>query len=225
MQIGVLGTGMVGQTIGTKLIELGHDVMLGSRTASNEKSASWVKAEAEKGINSRGTASGGTFEESAGFGELVFNCTSGSGTLEALSLAGAANLNGKVLIDVSNPLDFSKGMPPTLIASYCNTTSLGEEIQKIFPEVKVVKSLNTMNCKLMVNASFVPGDHDVFLCGNDADAKEKVKEILGWFGWKSPIDLGDISAARGTEMILPLWLRLMGTYKTANFNFKVVRIG
>jgi predicted dinucleotide-binding enzyme len=222
MKIAILGTGTVGQTIGSKLIALGHDVKMGSRSAGNEKAASWAERESKPGMN-QGAATHGTFEEAAFFGELIFNCTNGAATLEALSLAGAVNMNGKVLIDVSNPLDFSKGMPPTLLASYCNTTSLGEEIQKIFPEIKVVKSLNTMNCKLMVDASLVPGDHDVFLCGNDEKAKEQVKEILSWFGWKSPIDLGDISAARGTEMILPLWLRIMGSFKTANFNFKVVR--
>ncbi len=142
--------------------------------------------------------------------------------MDALKLAGATNLNGKVLLDIANPLDFSKGMPPTL--SVCNTDSLGEQIQRTFPDVKVVETLNTMNCKIMVNPSLVPGEHDAFVSGNDRAAKAKVTKILkGWFGWKSVIDLGDITAARGTEQILALWVRLMGTLGTANFNFKIVK--
>lgn len=215
MKIGVLGTGMVGKAISTKLVQLGHSVKMGSRTADNEKAAEWIKA---SGPN----ASQGTFADAAAFGELVFNCTSGMASLEVLILAGANNLSGKVLIDISNPLDFSKGMPPTL--SVCNADSLGEQIQRAFPAVKVVKTLNTMNCNIMVNPSLVPGSHDVFVCGNDADAKSKVTEILkNWFGWKSVIDLGDITSARGVEMMLPIWIRLMGALQTANFNFKIVR--
>jgi predicted dinucleotide-binding enzyme len=215
MKIGVLGTGMVGKAIGTKLVQLGHSVKMGSRTANNEKAAEWIKS---SGPNS----SQGTFADAAVFGELVFNCTSGMASLEVLKLAGANNLSGKVLIDISNPLDFSKGMPPTL--SVCNADSLGEQIQRAFPAVKVVKTLNTMNCNIMVNPSLVPGSHDVFVCGNDADAKSKVTEILkNWFGWKSVIDLGDITSARGVEMMLPIWIRLMGALQTANFNFKIVR--
>jgi predicted dinucleotide-binding enzyme len=215
MKIGVLGTGMVGKAISTKLVQLGHSVKMGSRTANNEKAAEWIKA---SGPN----ASQGTFADAAAFGELVFNCTSGMASLEVLKLAGANNLSGKVLIDISNPLDFSKGMPPTL--SVCNADSLGEQIQRAFPAVKVVKTLNTMNCNIMVNPSLVPGSHDVFVCGNDAGAKSKVTEILkNWFGWKSVIDLGDIASARGVEMMLPIWIRLMGALQTPNFNFKIVR--
>lgn len=215
MKIGVLGTGMVGKAIGTKLVQLGHSVKMGSRTVNNEKAAGWVKA---SGPN----ASQGTFADAAAFGELVFNCTSGIASLEVLKLAGASNLSGKVLMDISNPLDFSKGMPPTL--SVCNADSLGEQIQRAFPAVKVVKTLNTMNCNIMVNPSLVPGNHDVFVCGNDAGAKSKVTEILkNWFGWKSVIDLGDITSARGVEMVLPIWIRLMGALQTPNFNFKIVR--
>lgn len=215
MKIGILGTGMVGQTIGSKLISSGQEVKIGSRTADNEKAREWVK-------KTGGSASQGTFAEAAAFGEIVFNCTAGGASLEALHMAGAANLKGKILMDVANPLDFSKGMPPTL--SICNTDSLAEQIQKAFPEVKVVKTLNTMNCNLMVNPSLVPGDHDVFVSGDDAEAKAKVIHLLrDWFGWKSVIDLGDISTARGTEMLLPLWLRLMNKFQTPNFNFKIVK--
>ena len=152
---------------------------------------------------------------------MVFNCTAGSASLEALKLAGADNLNGKVLVDVANALDFSKGMPPTL--TVCNTDSLGEQIQRAFPDAKVVKALNTMSNEVMVNPGLVPGEHDTFVCGNDPQAKAKVVEILRAFGWKSPIDLGDITAARGLAMMLPVWVRLMMTIQTRNFNFKIAR--
>jgi predicted dinucleotide-binding enzyme len=215
MKIGILGTGMVGKAIGTKLVQLGHNVKMGSRTANNEKAGEWVKT---SGAN----ASQGTFADAAAFGELLFNCTSGMASLDALKLAGAGNMNGKVLIDISNPLDFSKGMPPTL--SVCNSDSLGEQIQRAYPQVKVVKTLNTMNCNIMVNPSLVPGSHDVFVSGNDAGAKAKVTDILkNWFGWKTVIDLGDITTARGTEMMMPIWIRLMGTFQSPNFNYKIVR--
>ena len=214
MRIGILGTGVVGQTIGGKLVALGHEVKLGSRTATNEKGAKWV---AQHGSH----ASQGTFADAAAFGEIVFNCTSGMVSLEALRSAGAESLAGKVLIDVANPLDFSHGMPPTL--SVCNSDSLGEQIQRAFPGVKVVKTLNTMTAGVMVNPSSVPGDHDVFVSGNDADAKAKVADLLRSFGWRTIIDLGDISSARGVEMVLPVWLRLMGTFKTPTFNFHIAR--
>jgi len=214
MRIGVLGTGEVGNRLATKLASLGHEVKMGSRTANNPKAVEWAKANGPK-------ASAGTFADAAKFGELVFNCTSGAVSLEALKMAGAANLGGKVLVDVSNPLDFSKGMPPTL--TVCNTDSVGEQIQRAFPSVKVVKTLNTVANTLMVNPKMVPGQHDVFVCGNDAKAKSTVAGILKSFGWQDPIDLGDITGSRGVEMILPLWIRLMMTYQNPAFNFKIAR--
>jgi predicted dinucleotide-binding enzyme len=215
MKIGILGTGMVGNAIGTKLVKLGHDVKMGSRTADNMKGAEWVKSNGSKG-------SQGTFADAAAFGEILFNCTHGMASLEALKQAGTQNLKGKILIDIANSLDFSKGMPPSL--AVCNTDSLGEQIQRAFPDVKVVKTLNTVNCNLMVNPSLVKGDHDLFICGNDVQAKAKVVDILkNSFGWKSVIDLGDITSARATEMLLPIWVRLMGLYQTPNFNFKIVK--
>src|ERR1700689_1857148 len=186
MRIGILGTGDVGGRLGTKLVSLGNDVRMGSRTAPNAKAAGWAKANGPR-------ASAGTFADASKFGEVVFNCTAGSASLEALKLAGADNLNGKVLVDVANALDFSKGMPPTL--TVCNTDSLGEQIQRAFPDAKVVKALNTMSNEVMVNPGLVPGEHDTFVCGNDPQAKAKVVEILRAFGWKSPIDLGDMTAA------------------------------
>jgi predicted dinucleotide-binding enzyme len=184
MKIGILGTGMVGQTLGTKLVQLGHQVKMGSRSADNPKAIDWMK-----------------------------NVGSGA--------SGAANLKGKILIDVSNPLDFSQGRPPFL--SVCNTDSIGEQIQRTYPDTRVVKSLNTMNCSVMINPGLLKGDHDVFVSGNDPDAKAMVTQLLKeQFGWKSVIDLGDITTARGAEMVLPLWLALRGVVQTSQFNFKVV---
>ena len=215
-KIAVLGTGNVGDTIGSKLIEVGHTVMMGSRTTDNEKAKAFV-------AKHNGIASAGTFADAAAFGEIVFNCTAGVGSLEALKLAGEKNINGKIIVDIANPLDFSKGMPPSL--TICNINSLGEEIQKAFPQTKVVKTLNTMWCGLMVNPMMIKGgDHNVFVSGNDADAKEKVKEILKTFGWKEKniLDLGDLTTARGTEMYLPLWLRIYGATNNGAFNIKIV---
>ncbi len=212
--IAILGTGMVGDAIGSKLVALGHKVMMGSRTADNEKANAWK-------IRNGSLASNGTFADAAAFGEILFNCTSGQVSLEALQLAGRENLQGKILVDVANPLDFSKGMPPSL--SVCNTDSLGEVIQRQFTDVKVVKTLNTMNCQLMVNPGLLSDPGNVFVCGNDADAKAEVNLILQSFGWEKIIDLGDISAARGTEQLLPVWIRLMGTLGTAAFNFSIVK--
>jgi len=218
MKIAVLGTGMVGETIASKLVQVGHEVMMGSRTASNEKAAAWVK-KAGKG------ASQGTFADAARHGEMAFNCTAGVGSLDALKAAGADNLKGKVLLDLANPLDFSKGMPPRILVN--SDDSLGEQIQRAFPDTQVVKTLNTVNCLLMVDASRVAnGDHTMFMAGNDVHAKSRVAEILrGWFGWKHLLDLGDISAARGMEWYLGLWVRSWGALQTGDFNVKIVKNG
>ena len=212
--IAILGTGMVGDTLATKLVSLGHKVKMGSRTANNEKANAWATKNGE-------LASNGTFADAAAFGEIIFNCTSGQVSLEALQLSGRENLQGKILVDVANPLDFSKGMPPTLTIS--NTDSLGEVIQRQFTDVKVVKALNTMNCQLMTNPGALKDPGNVFICGNDSEAKAEVENILQSFGWKKIIDLGDITAARGTEQILPIWVKLMGKLGTAMFNFSIVQ--
>jgi predicted dinucleotide-binding enzyme len=216
MKIAVFGTGMVGETIGSKLIELGHSVMMGSRTKDNEKARAFVSKHPAK-------ASAGNYSDAAVFGEIIFNCTAGGGSIEALTMAGDKNINGKIIVDIANPLDASKGIPPSL--SIVNTNSLAEEIQKNFPKTKVVKTLNTMWCGLMVNPGMIgKGDHNVFLSGNDANAKEQVRTILKSFGWdeKNILDLGDISTARGTEMYLPLWLRIWGATNNGAFNIKIV---
>jgi hypothetical protein len=215
MHIGILGSGTVAQTLGSKLVQLGHDVKLGSRSATNEKATAWAKAQGAR-------ASHGTFTDAATFGEVVMNCTAGTGSLDAVKAAGAANFRGKILIDVANPLDFSKGMPPAL--TVCNTDSLAEQIQRALPDAKVVKTLNTVNCEVMVNPGLVPGAHDLFVSGNDAEARKTVAGYLReWFGWKSVIDLGDITTARGTEMLLPAWIRLLVALGTHRFNWRVQR--
>jgi 8-hydroxy-5-deazaflavin:NADPH oxidoreductase len=215
MKIAIFGTGMVGHVIGTKLTQLGHEVNMGSRTADNAKAAAWVAATGAK-------ASQGTYADAAAFGELAFNCTPGGVTMAALEAAGKQNLAGKILVDVSNPLDFSKGRPPTL--SVCNTDSTAEQIQRAFPDTKVVKTLNTTNCNLMVDASLIKGEHDMFVSGNDAGAKSEVTKILrDWFGWKNVIDLGDVTAARGQEMFVIIWVRLYGALQSPMFNIHVAR--
>jgi predicted dinucleotide-binding enzyme len=150
------------------------------------------------------------------------NATNGAGSIPMLEAAGEENLAGKVLVDVANPLDYSQGMPPSLLVS--NTDSLGEQIQRRFAEARVVKALNTMNCLVMVDPSKVPGEHDVFLCGEEDGAKQQVSELLRSFGWPARRirDLGGISSARGTEMYLPLWLRIWGILGTGYFNIAVV---
>ena len=216
MRIGVLGTGVVGRTLGAKLLELGHEVRMGSREAGNERAVEWAEGGGQN-------ATEGDFADAAGFGELVVNATSGSASLEALGAAGAEQLAGKVLVDVSNPLDFSQGMPPSL--TVVNTDSLAEQIQGEFPDARVVKTLNTVNAAIMVEPGSLPEPHTMFLCGDDEAAKEQVREILAGFGWPSEqiLDLGDITAARGMEMYLPLWLRLWGAVGSAELNVRVVR--
>ena len=222
MRVGVLGTGIVGSTIGAALLASGSDVCMGSRSATNEKARDW-RAQVDA-LGLPGRAASGTFADAALFGEVLFNCTAGTASLDALRAAGADNLRGRILIDVANPLDFSRGMPPTL--SVCNTDSLGEQIQAAFPELRVVKTQNTINCIVLVDPSRFPCDHVIFMSGNDPATKQTVARLLEeWFGWqrRNIIDLGDISTARGPEMMLPLWIRTMLTLGDADFNWNLVR--
>jgi predicted dinucleotide-binding enzyme len=227
MNIGVFGTGVVGQTIAAKLVQLGHNVVMGTRDVAALKTrtepGNYGQPSFVEWHQQNPAVKTGTYADAAVFGEILFNCTSGHGAIDALKLAGESNLNGKVLIDIANPLDFSQGFPPSLSVS--NTDSLGEQIQRAFPNVRVVKSLNTVTAPLMVDASLVAnGDHTIFVAGNDAAAKAQVTEILkDWFHWQQVIDLGDITNARGTEAVLLLWVRLMGALGTGMFNFKVVQ--
>ena len=226
MKIGILGTGVVSQTIAEKLVQLGHQVMIGTRdkqtTLAKTGKDNFGRPAFSEWLKNNSKVQIGTYTEAASFGELLVNATNGFGTMPALEAAGKMNLANKVMIDISNPLDFSKGMPPTLFIS--NTDSLGEQIQRTYPESKVVKALNTMNAYIMVNPALLPDDHNVFLNGNDVNAKNEVKMLLISFGWKEKniIDMGDISTARGTEQILPIWVRLWGTLQTPMFNFKIV---
>ncbi|MDG4784060.1 NAD(P)-binding domain-containing protein [Micromonospora sp. WMMD961] len=217
MRIAVLGTGSVGRAIAARTAELGHRVTIGTRDVATTRAgdhAAWMARHPEVGL--------ATLPEAASAAELVVNATNGSASLPALTAAGAANLSGKVLLDIANPLDFGAGFPPSLTVH--NTDSLAERIQREFPQAKVVKSLNTLTAELMVRPrQLADGEHTVFVSGDDAEAKRIVTGLLVSFGHTDVIDLGDLSTARGVEMVLPLWLRLYGRLDTATFNIKVVR--
>ncbi|MFC9386208.1 NADPH-dependent F420 reductase [Streptomyces venezuelae] len=236
MKIAVLGTGEVGRRLATKLVSLGHEVTMGSRTADNPEAAKWAEehgggatggtgGEANGGTGAgpaSGSAAHGTFADAAAPAELVVNATGGLVSLAVLESVGADGLRGKVVVDVSNGLDFSEGFPPKVVTP--DGGSVAEQLQKAFPEARVVKTLNTMTNTVMVDPGRVPGHHNVFLSGDDEEAKAVVAELLGSFGWASDriIDLGDLSSARAAEQLLPLWLRLYGKFGTGDFNFAVV---
>ncbi len=216
MKYAVLGTGMVGHTLATKLAALGHEVRMGAREANNEKAAAWVSA--------TGSSAGhGTYRDVAGWADRVIFAVNGAQIEAVASAVGNEAVVGKTVIDVTNPLDMSHGMPPVLVAHLSNTTSAGEALQAALPDTKVVKTLNTMNHQIMVDPGQVSGDHDVFLCGDHEDAKTDVRELLHAFGWADPIDLGPLAAARGTEGMMPFWLRMWGAHGGANFNYRIVR--
>jgi 8-hydroxy-5-deazaflavin:NADPH oxidoreductase len=222
MKVAIIGSGIVGQTLGKKLVELGHDVVLGTRDPNKlDEAKGWAGSLGDwlTAVGNKATVA--TFAAAAAQGEIVINATHGMASLAALQTAGADNLQGKILIDVANELDFSQGMPPKSLAA--DTTSLGEKIQAAFPNTKVVKTLNTMNCAVMINPQqLADGNHTVFVSGNDADAKAKVTELLQSFGWTDIFDLGDLTSARGTEMMMPLWLRAFGKLGNVPYNFKIV---
>jgi predicted dinucleotide-binding enzyme len=224
MHIGILGSGVVGQTLGAKLAQGGHAVVLGTRSPQrlDEKRGHGQTSLREWLARSAGNGRVATFAEAAAHGEVVIHATGGMVALEALGMATAENLGGKVLIDAANPLDFSRGMPPRL--SVCNDDSLGEQIQRALPATRVVKALNTVTAGLMVNPGLVAdGEHHLFICGNDAQAKAQVSAWLrDWFGWRNVMDLGDITAARGTEMLMPFWLRAWGALGSPLFNYRIV---
>jgi 8-hydroxy-5-deazaflavin:NADPH oxidoreductase len=230
MRISVLGTGIVGQTFSSRLTGMGHDVLMGTRDVQekmnedendrygNPPLRDWIKDNAAVKLVS--------FADSAAFGELIINATNGANSLNALDLATEENLRGKIIIDVSNPLDFSKGMPPFLLDGLNNTNSLGEEIQKEFPGARIVKTFNTMNCFLMVNPGMIHGGNHVnFISGNDDEAKNYVREFIHQFGWTNEniVDLGDITAARAQESFLLLWVRLLSALNSPAFNIQIVK--
>jgi hypothetical protein len=225
MDIGILGTGSVARTVAAALAGLSHQVTLGTRdvaatlarteadAAGTPPLAGWRAQHPDIGVL--------TFADAAAHAELVVNATAGSSSLAALRTAGAATLAGKVLLDIANPLDFSAGMPPTLFVK--DTDSLAEQIQREFPQTRVVKALNTMSAAVMVDPKSLGAPSAVFVSGDDAAAREAVTGLLHALGWADVIDLGNLATARGTEMILPLWLRLWQSLGTAQFNFAVVR--
>jgi predicted dinucleotide-binding enzyme len=215
MQIGVLGSGVTAQTIGSKLVHLGHEVMLGSREEANPASVAWAKEEGSQ------HALYGTFMNATKFGEIIFNCTKGSASIDALLAAGADNLKGKILIDTANPLDIASDDIWSL--TICNDDSLAEEIQRLFPETKVVKALNTVNANVMVDPEKLQEKTSIFVSGEDIEAKATVVRILKeWFGWKDVIDLGGIQTARSVEMYVLLWHSLRSVVPSQRFNIKVV---
>ncbi|MFI1520049.1 NADPH-dependent F420 reductase [Kitasatospora cineracea] len=214
MRIGIIGTGTVGRTLGGRLVALGHEVTLGSRTKGNAAAEDWA-------ARTGPLAHPGTFAEAAAFGDLVINATGGTVALAAVELAGPENLAGKTLLDVSNPLVFAPDGQVTL--DPVNDDSIGERLQRALPDTKVVKALNTVNCEVMVDPGRVPGEHQLFVAGEDAGAKAQVTALLGEFGWpaEAVLDLGGIDAARGLEMLMPFWLRLMRHYGHADFNYAI----
>lgn len=213
MDIGILGSGITAQTIGSKLVQQGHEVMLGSREEAKPSSVIWARDAGQHALY-------GTFRNAAEFGEVIFNCTLGMASMDALQMAGAENLKGKILIDTANPIDRSTGVWKLTVA---NTDSLGEQIQRAFPETRVVKTLNTLNANVMADPSKLLEATDIFISGNDLDAKATVIRYLReWFGWRHVIDLGDITTARGVEMYVLLWHYLRNTVPSQRFNIKVV---
>jgi predicted dinucleotide-binding enzyme len=212
MKMGVLGSGMVAQGLSARLAELGHDVVIGTREA--DKLRGWQSSNQRVLI--------GSFAETAAHGEMVFNATNGTGSVNALNMAGEANLADKILVDVSNPLDFSNGFPPSL--TVFGTDSLAEQIQRAFPNTKVVKTLNTVTVRVMTHPLEVAnGDHHVFVSGNDLEAKMQVTELLRTFGWIHIFDLGDLTTARGAEAYVLLWVRLYGALNTGMVNLKIMK--
>jgi 8-hydroxy-5-deazaflavin:NADPH oxidoreductase len=216
MRVSVIGSGMVGEAIADRLLELGHEVRMGSRTPEGP-AAQWATRARER-------ASAGDFAQAASFGELVVNATAGSRSLDALRQAGEHNLAGKVLVEVANPINTGGGPGPVTL-TVANNVSLAEQIQREFPKARVVKALNTMNCKVMVNPEIVPGEHVVFLSGNEADAKQLVTQLLGSFGRPESriVDLGDVASARGTDAFLLLWLPLWRALGQGEFNIAIER--
>jgi 8-hydroxy-5-deazaflavin:NADPH oxidoreductase len=230
-KIAILGTGSVGQTYASKFISLGYEVMMGTRDvarklASNEKD-SYGNPSFQEWYSDNKKVKMGTFREAVAFGDIILNATRGVNSISILRQTDINDLKGKILMDIANPLDYTNGMPPAIQPELNNTNSLGEEIQNEFPDVKVVKALNTMWAGLMVNPTMLNGgDHNAFICGNDTAAKMEVIQILKSFGWseKNILDLGDITSARGTEMYLPLWLRIFRATNSGAFNIKIVKL-
>lgn len=227
MKVAVIGTGMVGRALAGRLAALGHEVVVGTRDVEKTLArtepdaqgtppyAQWQETQPEVRLVS--------FAQAGEHGEVVFNASNGNASLAALQAVGAENLAGKVLADVALALDLSEGMPPTL--SIANDDSLGEQIQRAFPDARVVKTLNTVFAEVMVDPGRIPGRHNIFVAGDDEDAKATVRFLLGEFGWPADVivDLGGIQGARGAEMYARLYFTLTGALGTWDLNIAIVR--
>lgn len=222
MKVGIIGSGVVAQTLGTKLAELGHEVLLGTRDPKKLDEKKNMTGTLNEWLGAiKGKAKVVTFQEAATQGDLLINATHGQNSVEALKLAEAGKAGAKTLIDTANELDFSKGFPMALASE---SRSVAGDIQAAFPNLKVVKCFNTMAAPIMVNPKMVHnGDHTIVLSGNDPGAKAQVTELLKSFGWTDILDLGDINAAKGQEMYMGLWVRLYGSLKNGMINIKVQR--
>lgn len=214
MRVGILGSGPVGQTLGRGFAEHHHDVMLGSRTPDRPELQKWKQT-------AGGKVSLGTFADAARHGELVVICSLGTAALEVLDHARPANLRGKVLIDTTNALDLSKGMPPGLFTGPAD--SLGERIQKKLPQAKVVKCFNIVPNPVMTHPTISGDRPTMMIAGNDRAAKEQVTAVLREFGWSGAIDLGGIEEARWLEALVPLWVRVAVQLDNSNIAFKVLQ--
>jgi 8-hydroxy-5-deazaflavin:NADPH oxidoreductase len=222
MTIAILGTGSVGQTLAEKLIEIGHTVVMGTRdvaaTVAREKFADWHSKHQAVALS--------TMNDAVQKADIIINALKGEATLAAFASLSAEHLTHKIVIDIANPLDSSKGFPPSLTAELCNTNSLGEALQNAIPAARVVKTLSTMWCGIMVNPNMInQGQHINYICGNDAEAKATVKALLLEMGWTeaSILDLGDITNARGTEAYLLLWIRIYAATSNGAFNMNIVK--
>lgn len=212
MKIGILGTGDVGKALGKGFITLGHEVKMGSRDAANEKALAWAREMGPK-------ASAGTFAEAAEFGEIVVLATLGAANESVLSYAGPEPLRGKVVIDTTNPLDFSGGRPKLAVLE---DGSGGEQVQRLLPDTHVVKAFNTVGNAHMFRPDFPGGPPDMFICGNDAEAKKKVAEILSDFGWGT-VDIGGIDSSHYLEAMCIVWVEHGIRTNTWNHAFKLLR--
>lgn len=214
MKIGILGTGDVAQALGKGFAALGHDVRLGSRTPGGDKAKAFVKEAGARG-------SEGSLADTARFGDIVIVAVPGVAAAETLKAIGPEPFRGKVVIDVTNPLDFSKGFGALAISG---DDSAGETIQRVLADAKVVKTLNTVNARYMVHPKWAGGTPDMYLAGNDADAKHQVAELLRGLGW-NPVDLGPITSSRWLEAMCLAWVQ--ACFPTGNFGqaFKLIQFG
>lgn len=226
MKIGILGTGDVGKSLGAALVRRGHDVMLGTRNVSRkmeEKATEAAPLSFHDWLSKNKKVRLGTFAEAAGHGEILMNAVAGYAAVDVLATVRPADLKDKILIDVTNALGpWGEGAIKLFVV---NDDSLAERLQRAHPGVRLVKALNTLTAHLMVNpAGLAGGDHDVFVAGNDPEARERVTRFLREeFGWKTVLDLGDLTAARGLEMMIMVWLKIWTALGTSDFNYKIVR--